>query len=233
MQGAIFFVQIRIGVLLSRKCSIWCRKLLFFFNSTCAHRLLASRRRWHGGSEPAQLWRAAFCGTPAWTGSAVTTPVTPSVESWLHLELRLSLACGWQDGTAAGFGPGEGMAWQAGGLWWSSVSQWCPAMGRTGHQRRRALEMLQVHRKSPYHHHTGRLRVLFTGEWRQEGIWRPRLLTEAALQAEGRCQQLRQCRVPHLGTASFFFSSCVCTSLCAGLLWETPALWPQDPHAVM
>lgn len=31
MRGAIFFVQIRIGGLLSRKCSIWCRKLLFLF----------------------------------------------------------------------------------------------------------------------------------------------------------------------------------------------------------
>lgn len=65
--------------------------------------------------------------------------------------------------------------------------------------------MLQVHPKSPYHHRMGRLRPLFTGEWRQEGIWLPRLLTEAALQAEGRCQRLRQRRVPHLGTASFFF----------------------------
>lgn len=106
MQGAIFFAQIRIGVLLSRKSSIWCRKLLFFFNSTCARRLLASRRRWHGGSEPAQLWRAAFRDAPAWTGSAVTTPVTPSVESWLHLELRLSPARGWQGRMAVGFGPG-------------------------------------------------------------------------------------------------------------------------------
>lgn len=54
MQGAIFFAQIRTGRLLSRKCSIWCRKLLFIFNSTCARQLLASRWRWHGSSEPAR-----------------------------------------------------------------------------------------------------------------------------------------------------------------------------------
>lgn len=42
------------GMLLSRKCSIWCRKLLFLFNSTCARRLLASRRCWHSSLEPAR-----------------------------------------------------------------------------------------------------------------------------------------------------------------------------------
>lgn len=110
MQGAIFFAQIRIGGLLSRKCSIWCRKLLFLFNSTCARRLLASRWCWHGGSEPVWLRQAAFCDAPARAGSAVTAPVTPSTESWLRSEPRLSLARVRQDGTAVGFGPVEVMA---------------------------------------------------------------------------------------------------------------------------
>lgn len=60
MQGAIFFAQIRIGGLLSRKCSMWCRKLLFLFNSTCARWLLSSRWRWHGGSEPTWLWQVVM-----------------------------------------------------------------------------------------------------------------------------------------------------------------------------
>ena len=72
---------------------------------------------------------------------------------------------------AVGFSLGEVMAWWAAGLRWSIRSQRCLAMVRVGHRNRRASEMLHVHTTSQHHHLMGRLRVLFTGEQQQEGIW--------------------------------------------------------------
>lgn len=62
------------------------------------------------------------------------------------------------------------------------------------------------------------------------------LLTEAALQAEGRCQRLRQPHVPHLGTAFsfFFFPPAVFALLFAVICSGKPCVpWPRDPHGAI
>lgn len=94
--------------------------------------------------------------------------------------------------------------------------------------------MLHVHPKSQHRCRAGRLRPLFTGEQQQEGIWLLHWQGSLRRQPCKRRGGASGSASPvSLGTAFFFllffFPSCVCTSVCTGLLGETPGLQPTLP----
>lgn len=86
--------------------------------------------------------------------------------------------------------------------------------------------MLHVLPKSRHHHRTGRMQPLVTGEQRREGIWLL-LLWQGSLRSSpasgGEVPAAPPAPCAALGNRFLFFSSCICTSVCVGLLGETPS----------
>lgn len=161
--------------------------------------------------------------------------MTPGAKSRLHLEPCLSPAHGRQDRAAVGLGPGED-----GSVGWGSVvvhhlltlPVCVETMVTEPEGIRDAPSAPQVPASAS---HGETVAVVYRGAAAGGNLAAALagLLTEAALQAEGRCQQLRQPRVPHLGTAFFFFPQ-LCLHQC--LHWfpqgspNTVAMGP--PHAI-